>query len=486
MADNVIKAVFASGRKVKTAPLWRYDHGIRLQPIGLELPENYEMHFSNSKTGEATTVLADSTGAVIPAEYLIPGTAVYAWIYLVGDSYGRTKAEIIIPVDPKAQPTDQEPTPEQQSALEQAIEALNSAATDIQGQIDSALQEAKDSGEFDGTDGSSIWTTTEEPMPASGGEAFTNLVGRSNVPPSVGDIIVRSSRYVYQVVQVLSNGAAIGYQIGDIKGEQGVADAIWRSEVISLMPPSDYEMEVSDLVGRSGAEPKAGDLVIGPEPGGMDNPTPTHLYTIRTRYSTWVLLDDVGSIKGDKGDKGDTGATGATGPAGADGAPGPAGPAGPGVPAGGTFGQALFKGFGGDYVTVWDDIPKQVKVFDFTVSGSTVTGPEWSEVDDTTLAYDILAVAKVDFDGQFVYLPCTFYEPPSAGHTLKIQFTGTVGDGIAYIQITNGATENTWLFYQSACVSVNQGVAHAGEFLVVGSDGNVTTVTMSAWTGGSY
>lgn len=35
-------------------------------------------------------------------------------------------------------------------------------------------------------------------------------------------------------------------------------------------------------------------------------------------------------------------------------------------------------------------------------------------------------------------------------------------------------------------VAVAQGVGHAGEFLVVGSDGNVTTVTMTAWQGGSY
>lgn len=127
MADNVIKAVFASGRRVKTPPLWRYDHGIRLQPIGLELPEHYEMHFSNSETGEAKTMLADSTGAIIPAEYLIPGSEVYAWVYLVGDSYGRTKAEIIIPVDAKAKSTDQEPIPEQQPIVEQAIAALNDA-----------------------------------------------------------------------------------------------------------------------------------------------------------------------------------------------------------------------------------------------------------------------------------------------------------------------------------------------------------------------
>ena len=31
-----------------------------------------------------------------------------------------------------------------------------------------------------------------------------------------------------------------------------------------------------------------------------------------------------------------------------------------------------------------------------------------------------------------------------------------------------------------------QGVANAGKFLVVGSDGNITAVTMTAWTGGSY
>ena len=35
-------------------------------------------------------------------------------------------------------------------------------------------------------------------------------------------------------------------------------------------------------------------------------------------------------------------------------------------------------------------------------------------------------------------------------------------------------------------VAVSQGVAHAGEFVVVGSDGNVTTMTLSTWQGGNY
>ena len=55
----------------------------------------------------------------------------------------------------------------------------------------------------------------------------------------------------------------------------------------------------------------------------------------------------------------------------------------------------------------------------------------------------------------------------------------------------NGSTGAVTLTIPSSAsdvgaVAVSQGVAHAGEFVVVGSDGNITTVTMTAWQGGSY
>ena len=111
---------------------------------------------------------------------------------------------------------------------------------------------------------------------------------------------------MYQVVEVTVGGTVIASLMGDIKGEQGVADAIWRTTAsIGSVYPSGYVVNVSDLVGRSGATPKAGDLVIGPESGQTGDPT--YLYTIIGVGSSVAGLDGIGSIKG---------ATGATGPQG--------------------------------------------------------------------------------------------------------------------------------------------------------------------------
>ena len=60
--SNVVTAVFTTGTRTRTAAVWQYDTGMKLQIEGLELPEEYEVHFANSLTGESTTVDADSTG----------------------------------------------------------------------------------------------------------------------------------------------------------------------------------------------------------------------------------------------------------------------------------------------------------------------------------------------------------------------------------------------------------------------------------------
>ena len=150
---NVIKAVFGGGRFAKTAPVFQWDTGDKLQFFGIPLPENYQVHFANSYAGEAVTVIGDEDGVSIPAQFLQPGTECYAWIWLSDSDGGFTKYQITIPVYKRATVTGQTPTPAQQSALDDAIDRLNDAAGAIPDAINTALAAAKESGEFDGSPG---------------------------------------------------------------------------------------------------------------------------------------------------------------------------------------------------------------------------------------------------------------------------------------------------------------------------------------------
>lgn len=127
MDIKTLRAVFTGGSYCKTRPLTRQDYGIVLQFVHPDLPETYQVHFSNSKenTGTAKTQIATADGVTIPDEYLIPGKSVYAWAFVQSEGTGRTIKMVEIPVASKPTVTDAPPTPQQRSAIDEAIEALN-------------------------------------------------------------------------------------------------------------------------------------------------------------------------------------------------------------------------------------------------------------------------------------------------------------------------------------------------------------------------
>lgn len=160
--SNIVRAVFGGSKTTRTRRLWKIDKGMQLQFVDLNLPTAYQVHFANTPaSGQAKVVTATSDTVEIPYEYLQTGADVYAWVYLTPESgVGYTEYMVTIPVYARPDVTDEEPTPAQQSALDTAISALNSgvesvqaAVAGVQDSIDTALQEAKDSGEFDGADG---------------------------------------------------------------------------------------------------------------------------------------------------------------------------------------------------------------------------------------------------------------------------------------------------------------------------------------------
>jgi hypothetical protein len=126
--SKIIKGVVNSGRYTVTAPIVKEDYGLYLQIEGVELPSTYEVDFSNSEhNGTSVTMIGNSDGVLIPHQFIDTGKDIFAFLYHVGVNYGRTVYKFRIPNKVRPDRTSEEPTPEEQSVIDQAISALNEA-----------------------------------------------------------------------------------------------------------------------------------------------------------------------------------------------------------------------------------------------------------------------------------------------------------------------------------------------------------------------
>lgn len=139
---NVISA-YLNGRAVcTTQTVYQYNSGMRLQFAGPELPDSYEVDFANSVNGSSVTQIGGAEGVSIPDQFFVPGSTIHAWVVLVGTDYVVTRYHIMIPISPRATRTNEEPTPNQQSALDQAIGALNEGVARAETAAESAEESA--------------------------------------------------------------------------------------------------------------------------------------------------------------------------------------------------------------------------------------------------------------------------------------------------------------------------------------------------------
>jgi hypothetical protein len=180
------------------------------------------------------------------------------------------------------------------------------------------------------------------------------------------------------------------------------------------------------------------------------------------------------------------------------------------IPSGGTTGQVLAKASDSNYDVEWvsgggggdsevflatygtttnDEIEaayqagKEVLCIMTVASKGDYVLPLSLRIDSTNHAFAIAT------DGSIVSAVCSadswttdnYVLPIAQAFTLPLM-NGTASRGSAAMYARSDHVHPS----DTSRLAVNQGTANAGKFLVVGSDGNITTVSMTAWQGGSY
>lgn len=115
--SKIIKGVVGGGRWTTTAPIIKEDYGLYLKIEGINLPDTYEVDFSNDEhSGSSVTMIGNADGVRIPSRFIKSGKDVFAFLYHVGADYGRTVYKFRIPNKLRPDRTNEEPTPEERSA----------------------------------------------------------------------------------------------------------------------------------------------------------------------------------------------------------------------------------------------------------------------------------------------------------------------------------------------------------------------------------
>lgn len=327
-----VEARLTCGGVCRTIPLTQYDEGQKIHLNGITLPASYLAEFSNSESGTAEQIAQTTDTVLIPDKYLTSGNPVYVWIVVVGEDERTTRYEIIVPVKGRGEPDDYTPTPEEQTAIEAAIAALNAAVDDAEAAIEH-YPRITDGVWYVWDVSSGEWISTG--VPAQGPQGETGATGNG-----IASAVLNAD---YTLTLTFTNGET--YTTPSIRGAQGAQGD----------------------PGPAGQD-------------GQDGYSPTASVSKSNGVATITITDKDGTTTAQVSD----GATGQTGPAGADGysptasvtksgdtatisitdkngtttaqiTDGQPGQPGPGVPAGGTTNQMLVKKSDTDYDTEWVD-----------------------------------------------------------------------------------------------------------------------------------
>lgn len=143
-SKKIIRGVVNSRGFTITSPITQWDYGWQFIPEIEDLPATYRLDFSNEeKHGTALPVYCSTEGAEVPTELIDTGKDVWVWFFNIGEGYGITEYKWKVPNKCKPKTEQDEPTPSQQSSIDQLIVRSNEAVETAEQKAEEADQSAQ-------------------------------------------------------------------------------------------------------------------------------------------------------------------------------------------------------------------------------------------------------------------------------------------------------------------------------------------------------
>ena len=146
--SKIIRGIVNARGYTVTKAITQWDYGYVFVPEFEDMPATYRLDFSNDEHhGTALPVYCGSEGGEVPEELIDTGKDIYVWFYFIGDGFGKTEYEWRIPNHCKPKTEQDEPTPSQQSSIDQAISVVNEVVETVEQkvlEVDQSAQSAKE------------------------------------------------------------------------------------------------------------------------------------------------------------------------------------------------------------------------------------------------------------------------------------------------------------------------------------------------------
>ena len=154
----MIKVNFTNYNEVIIQNLFKYDYGQKLEISGIDLPENFEVHFETDKENAIVVngTFSDGVGKVkIPDLCLMDSKLNFsAWIFVEENGSGNTVKTITFYLNDRQAPSDQPSDPEEVEKVKTLAEYVKENADKVSEaeKVGQDLLQRAENGEFDGAD----------------------------------------------------------------------------------------------------------------------------------------------------------------------------------------------------------------------------------------------------------------------------------------------------------------------------------------------